>query len=81
MSKGNRACLGPSVLPTECAASLQYRLFLAAVGNSGVCMLAGIPCIKSCCNHCRGYEQKKITENVECEIMQVIVNEAAESYK
>lgn len=30
---------------------------------------------------CRGYEQKKITENVECEIMQVIVNEAAESYK
>ena len=30
---------------------------------------------------CRGYTQKKTTENVECEIMQVIANEAAESYK
>ena len=30
---------------------------------------------------CRGYPQKKITENVECEIMQVIVDEAQEAYK
>lgn len=29
----------------------------------------------------RGYQPKKITENVECEIMQVIMDEAADSYK
>lgn len=29
----------------------------------------------------RGYPQKKITENVECEIMQVLLDEARESYK
>lgn len=29
----------------------------------------------------RGYPQKKITENVECEIMQVIADEAQEAYK
>eukprot|EP01102_Stenamoeba_stenopodia_P014989 TRINITY_DN5061_c0_g1_i2.p1 TRINITY_DN5061_c0_g1~~TRINITY_DN5061_c0_g1_i2.p1 ORF type:complete len:105 (-),score=32.67 TRINITY_DN5061_c0_g1_i2:3-317(-) len=29
----------------------------------------------------RGYSQKKITENVECEIMQVLIDEARESYK
>ena len=28
----------------------------------------------------RGYAQKKITENVECEIMQVILDEAREAY-
>ena len=28
----------------------------------------------------RGYSQKKITENVECEIMQVLLEEARESY-
>ena len=27
-----------------------------------------------------GYEQKKISENVECEIMQVLLQEARESY-
>jgi adenylate kinase len=27
-----------------------------------------------------GYSQKKITENIECEIMQVVVQEANESY-
>lgn len=31
--------------------------------------------------HDRGYSQKKITENIECEIMQVIVEEARDSYK
>ena len=30
---------------------------------------------------CRGYHQKKIAENVECEIMHVIVEEARESYR
>ena len=30
---------------------------------------------------CRGYTQKKITENVECEIMQVIMQEAFDSYR
>ena len=30
---------------------------------------------------CRGYAQKKITENVECEIMHVIVQEAMDSYR
>lgn len=29
----------------------------------------------------RGYGRKKIQENVECEIMHVIVEEARESYK
>lgn len=29
----------------------------------------------------RGYSQKKITENIECEIMQVVLDEAEESYK
>ena len=29
----------------------------------------------------RGYEQKKISENVQCEIMQVIAEEARESYR
>lgn len=29
----------------------------------------------------RGYSQKKISENIECEIMQVIVEEARDSYK
>jgi len=29
----------------------------------------------------RGYSQKKIMENVECEIMQVLIEEARESYK
>ncbi len=38
-----------------------------------------------CCN-CfaktnRGYSQKKIAENIECEIMQVVLDEARESYK
>ncbi|TMW55745.1 hypothetical protein Poli38472_010627 [Pythium oligandrum] len=28
----------------------------------------------------RGYSQKKVTENVECEIMQVVLQEAMESY-
>ena len=27
-----------------------------------------------------GYEQKKISENIECEIMQVLLQEARESY-
>lgn len=27
-----------------------------------------------------GYNQKKITENIECEIMQVVLDEARESY-
>ena len=31
--------------------------------------------------HCRGYAQKKITENVECEIMQVLMQEAFDSYR
>ena len=30
---------------------------------------------------CRGYPANKITENVECEIMQVIAEEAQDSYK
>lgn len=30
---------------------------------------------------CRGYPQKKISENVECEIMHVIVQEAMDSYR
>lgn len=29
----------------------------------------------------RGYNEKKITENVECEIMMVVEEEARESYK
>ena len=29
----------------------------------------------------RGYSQKKISENIECEIMQVLLDEAKESYK
>jgi len=29
----------------------------------------------------RGYNKKKISENIECEIMQVILEEARESYK
>lgn len=29
----------------------------------------------------RGYSQKKITENIECEIMQVLLDEARDSYK
>jgi adenylate kinase len=29
----------------------------------------------------RGYSQKKITENIECEIMQVVYDEAASAYK
>mmetsp|Transcript_23438 Transcript_23438/g.32752 ORF Transcript_23438/g.32752 Transcript_23438/m.32752 type:complete len:178 (-) Transcript_23438:23-556(-) len=29
----------------------------------------------------RGYSQKKITENIECEILQVVLDEATESYK
>jgi broad-specificity NMP kinase len=29
----------------------------------------------------RGYAQNKITENVECEIMQVVLDEANESYQ
>ena len=29
----------------------------------------------------RGYDQKKISENVQCEIMAVIVEEARESYR
>ena len=29
----------------------------------------------------RNYSQKKITENVECEIMQVLLEEAQDSYK
>ena len=29
----------------------------------------------------RGYEEKKISENVQCEIMQVIAEEARESYR
>ena len=29
----------------------------------------------------RGYNQKKITENIECEILQVVLDEATESYK
>lgn len=28
----------------------------------------------------RGYKQKKVTENVECEIMQVVLEEAKEAY-
>ena len=28
----------------------------------------------------RGYDQKKVTENIECEIMQVVLQEARESY-
>ena len=28
----------------------------------------------------RGYDQKKVTENIECEIMQVVLEEARESY-
>lgn len=28
----------------------------------------------------RGYKQKKVSENVECEIMQVVLEEAKESY-
>lgn len=38
-----------------------------------------IQCNDDCA--CRGYPQKKITENVECEIMQVIADEAQEAYK
>ena len=30
---------------------------------------------------CRGYSDKKISENVECEIMMVVEEEARESYK
>lgn len=29
----------------------------------------------------RGYSQRKVTENIECEIMQVVLEEARESYK
>eukprot|EP01111_Echinosteliopsis_oligospora_P019266 TRINITY_DN9234_c0_g1_i1.p1 TRINITY_DN9234_c0_g1~~TRINITY_DN9234_c0_g1_i1.p1 ORF type:complete len:171 (+),score=38.67 TRINITY_DN9234_c0_g1_i1:333-845(+) len=29
----------------------------------------------------RGYKQRKISENIECEIMQVVLDEAADSYK
>jgi hypothetical protein len=29
----------------------------------------------------RGYSQKKISENVECEIMMVVMEEASESYR
>jgi len=29
----------------------------------------------------RGYSQKKIAENIECEIMQVVLDEARESYR
>eukprot|EP01118_Nematostelium_gracile_P020461 TRINITY_DN9928_c0_g1_i1.p1 TRINITY_DN9928_c0_g1~~TRINITY_DN9928_c0_g1_i1.p1 ORF type:complete len:188 (-),score=45.17 TRINITY_DN9928_c0_g1_i1:24-551(-) len=29
----------------------------------------------------RGYNQKKITENIECEILQVVLDEAADSYR
>ena len=31
--------------------------------------------------HCRGYSGKKLTDNVECEIFQTILEEARESYK
>ena len=31
--------------------------------------------------HGRGYSDKKITENVECEIMQVLLEEAKDSYR
>ena len=31
-----------------------------------------------CC--CRGYEGKKLSDNIECEIMQTILEEARESY-
>lgn len=30
---------------------------------------------------CRGYSVKKLQENVECEIMMVVLEEAMESYK
>ena len=30
---------------------------------------------------CRGYSKKKLSENMECEIMHVIVEEARESYR
>lgn len=30
--------------------------------------------------HGRGYSSKKVSENVECEIMQVVLEEAKESY-
>ena len=37
--------------------------------------------LRAVCLVCRGYDQKKITENIECEIMQVIVQEAFDSYR
>jgi hypothetical protein len=30
---------------------------------------------------CRAYSEKKVSENVECEIMQVVLEEAHDSYK
>eukprot|EP00955_Chlamydomonas_euryale_P055008 356004-Chlamydomonas_euryale.AAC.1 len=37
--------------------------------------------LPSRCAACRGYADNKIRENVECEIMQVVMEEARESYK
>ena len=34
-----------------------------------------------CCSCCRGYSGKKLDDNIECEIMQVILDEAKESYR
>ena len=37
--------------------------------------------IKLCVFFFRGYNQKKLTENIECEIFQTILEEAKESYQ
>lgn len=33
------------------------------------------------CLYCSGYSTKKLQENVECEIMMVVLEEATDSYK
>ncbi len=42
-------------------------------------MLVEAPCVMAC--FLRGYTEKKIQENVECEIMMVVAEEARDSYK
>ena len=46
-------------------------------------MIESFTCAKFCffVSSSRGYSEKKLTENVECEIFQTILEEARESYR
>ena len=73
-------CIFPLVYCViECCKDLtEFHFFLLRCANS-IAMFYIIN--QALCIFFRGYNQKKLTENIECEIFQTILEEAKESYQ